>query len=60
MLFAVALSKFWLQIHWYLPEGRRSDFNLPLHFMNHGPWMQNPAYLVHLLAFAASAVIIWR
>jgi hypothetical protein len=60
VVISIVLSKFWLPINAWLPEGRATDMGLPLHFMNHGAWMQNWAYLVHLSAVALSALILWR
>jgi hypothetical protein len=60
VVISMLFSKFWLRIDAYLPDGRTTDMGVPLHFMNHGPWMQNPAYVVHAVAVAISAVLLWR
>jgi hypothetical protein len=61
---AVALSKLWLRIN--LEPQNMVDTTVPAtawnyrrYFMNHGPWMSNEAYVLHVVVVAIAAVAVW-
>jgi hypothetical protein len=63
--FQIVLSRFWREINitgFYeavVKESNKADFPLQSYYLNHGPWQSNSIYLLFLICFIISTVLLW-